>query len=93
MTKHIFEALFLNNDFLKQDSETWSNNSLYREFKQSVTKLCVTNYTAKKEMALIQEYNGLHTKSGEQSQFNLQVVEQYRKFLLSITKAVISKQI
>lgn len=85
-TKKFFEALSLNSDFLKDDPETWSDNPLYCELQRSVAKLRVTNDTAERGVALMQEYNGLRTKSEEQTQFILQVVAQHRKLLRSITK-------
>jgi hypothetical protein len=91
-TNKFFEALSLNSDFLKEDPETWSDNPLYCELQQSVAKLRVTNDTAERGVALMQEYNGLRTKSEEQTQFILQVVAQHRKLLPSITKAAITKQ-
>ena len=91
-TKKFFEALSLNSDFLKEDPRTWSDNPIYCELQESVAKLRVTNDTAERGVALIQEYNGLRTKSEEQTQFILQVVAQHHKLLPSITKAAITKQ-
>lgn len=90
-TMKFFEAIFLNNDFLKEDPETWSCNRTYCQLQQTVAKLRVTNDTAERGVALMQEYNGLRTKSEEQTQFILQVVAEHRKLFPSITKAAITK--
>jgi len=85
-TKKFFDMLNLPNDFLEEDPDTWNSLPSFVEAHNVVAKLWVTNDTAERVVALMQEYNGLRTKSEEQTQFILQVVAQHRKKLPSITK-------
>ena len=85
-TKKFFDMLNLPNDFLEEDPDTWNSLPSFVEAHNVVAKLWVTNDTAERGVALMQEYNGLRTKSEEQTQFILQVVAQHRKKLPSITK-------
>ena len=48
--------------------------------------LTVTNDTAERGVAIIQEYNGLLSKTEEQTQFILQVVKEHRKLFPNALK-------
>jgi hypothetical protein len=64
-------------------SSNWSwdvdSNLDYLKAEEIVRALRVTNDTAERGVAMIQEYSGLLTKSEEQTQFLLQVVAEHRK--------------
>lgn len=76
-TKKFFDTLNISTDFLEKDPALWSGLPSYIEAQKTVGKLRVTNDTAERGVALIQEYNGLRTKSEEQTQFILQVVAEH----------------
>lgn len=67
--KEVFDALSLNSDFLNEDPETLADNPIYREFQKSLGKLYMINDTAEKGVALIQEFDGICSKSKDQTQF------------------------
>ena len=61
------------------DPDTWINNPDYIQAEEIVQELCVTNDTAERGVALMQEYNALLTKDEKQMQFALQIVQEHRK--------------
>jgi hypothetical protein len=55
------------------------NNATYIAAEEIAKSLTVTNDTAERGVALMQQYNGLLSKTEEQTQFIIQVVSEHRK--------------
>jgi len=70
-TCNFFVILGLHQDFLTEDPATWASNAMYITAEEIAKSLTVTNDTAERGVALIQEYNGLLSKTEEQTQFIL----------------------
>lgn len=77
-TLRFFEILNLPSDFLETDVSTWSENESYKTCKSLVTSIKVVNDVAERGVALMEEYNKLHTKDEEQKQYLLLLVKQFR---------------
>jgi hypothetical protein len=75
----IFKLLSLSEAFLEADPITWIIREDYLYGEEIVRQLRVTNDTAERGIAMIQEFSGLLTKDEEQTQFALQVVREHRK--------------
>ena len=75
-------------NLLKEDPNLWLNLPSFVAARKTITELRVKNDTAERGVALVQEYNGLRTKSEEQAQFILQVMAEHRKKLPQITALV-----
>lgn len=78
-TRRFFEITGLPSSFLDNDVETWNDDDAYKSAKSTVLGMKVVNDIAERGVALMDEYNKLHTNDEEQKQFLLLVVQQYRK--------------
>lgn len=75
----IFELLEISPDFLRKDPDEWKTDEHFLLGLEVVRSLRVTNDVAERGVALIQELNNCLTKSEEQTQYLLQVVQQHRQ--------------
>lgn len=66
-------------DFLKTEVETWDNDESYKRNKAIAYSMRVVNDIAERGVALMEEYNKLHTTDEEQKQYLLLLVKDYRK--------------
>ena len=88
-TRKFFEILKISTTFLQEDPVIWCDLPSFTEAQNFVSKLRVTNDTAERGVSLIQQYNGIRTKSEEQTQFIIQLVAEHRKTMPKITKTAI----
>lgn len=79
-TQNFFTITGIPSTFLRQlDVASWDENDEYKVAKSIVTGLKVTNDLAERGVALMDEYNKLHTNDEEQKQFLLLIVQKYRQ--------------
>ena len=78
-TRRFFEMADVSSDFLNTDPENWEDNESYISAKRTARSLRVVNDIAERGVALMDEYNKLHTNDEEQKQFLLLTVKQYRQ--------------
>lgn len=78
-TNRFFEITEISSDFLNTDPENWEDNDSYISAKCTVRSLRVVNDIAERGVALMDEYNKLHTNDEEQKQFLLLTVKEYRQ--------------
>jgi len=88
-TRKFFDILDLSQEFLTEDPSTWAHNRTYIAAEEIAKSLTVTNDTAERGVALIQEYNGLLLKTEEQTQFIMQVVREHRKLFPDARKSTV----
>lgn len=86
-TRKFFTILKLRAEFLDHDPSEWLNDDTYGESLKIVQSVKVVNDAAERGVALIQEFNSSITRSEEQKQFLLQVIENHRREFVSPTKA------
>jgi hypothetical protein len=77
-SRKFFTITGFSSNFLAKDVTQWAEDDEYRRVKASVRCIRVVNDTAERGVALMEEYNKLHTTNEEQKQFMLLVVKQYR---------------
>ena len=92
-TLRFFSTLDLDYTFLQNDPELWEGLQSYDDALKVVENLRVTNDNAERGVALIQEYNQLHTKDEHMKQYLLQVVQEHRKKFPSCSKSVLNMQL
>lgn len=73
-----FELLNIPTDFLQKDVKEWEEDDSYMSGKAVVRSLRVVNDVAERGVALMEEYNKLHTRDEEQKQYLLLLVKQFR---------------
>ena len=78
-SKKFFHLLSIPDSFLKTDPDKWITSPDYLKAEEIVHALRVTNDTAERGVAMIQEYSGLLTRSEKRTQFLLKVVAEHRK--------------
>lgn len=78
-TWRFFDITGLPSKFLDNDVNTWGEDDSYKYAKSAVLGMKVVNDIAERGVALMDEYNKLHTNNEEQKQYLLLVVQQYRK--------------
>lgn len=78
-SRKFFTITGFSSNFLTRDVTQWEEDDEYRRVKACVRSLRVVNDTAERGVALMEEYNKLHTTNEEQKQFMLLVVKQYRQ--------------
>jgi hypothetical protein len=88
-TRNVFVILDLSQDFLNEDPYTWESNTAYIAAEEIAKNLSVTNDTAERGVALMNEYNGLLSKTEEQTQFILQVVKEHRRLFPDARKSTV----
>ncbi|XP_076067742.1 uncharacterized protein LOC143040547 [Oratosquilla oratoria] len=75
-TKRFFELMNIDTSFFDEDPANWKDNPSYQAGLQRVEGLVVTNDTAERGAALVQEFTKSgRTKAEEQLQFLLQIKE------------------
>ncbi|KAG0723597.1 hypothetical protein GWK47_042395 [Chionoecetes opilio] len=75
----LFESLKMKTSFLSKEPDTWSDDEDFKTGVAAVGGLRVINDTAERGIALIQAFNSKITKSEDQRQLLLQVVEEQRR--------------
>lgn len=78
-TYRLFQITGMSPDFLKNDVENWDNDENYKRNKAIVYSMRVVNDIAERGVALMEEYNKLHTTDEEQKQYLLLLVKDHRK--------------
>lgn len=78
-TSRFFEVTGLPCDFLSKDPTQWEEDDNYRSVRATVRSMRVVNDIAERGVALMDEYNLLHTNDEEQKQFLLLTVKNYRQ--------------
>jgi hypothetical protein len=92
-TMRFFKILDLSEDFLEQDPSEWEKEASYQRSRETVHSMKVINDLAERGVALIQEFNSSITRSEEQKQYLLQVVEGHRNAFGAPTKAATVKRV
>lgn len=78
-TRRFFAITGFSSSFLIKDVSQWEEDDDYTSIKASIRCLKVVNDIAERGVALMEEYNKLHTNNEEQKQFLLLTVKEYRK--------------
>ncbi|KAK3873425.1 hypothetical protein Pcinc_021558 [Petrolisthes cinctipes] len=78
-SKLLFERLKFKTSFLSTEPEIWPGDEDFKAGVTVVGGLRITNDTAKRGIALIHAFNTKITKSEDQRQHLLQVVEEHRR--------------
>ena len=78
-TRRFFNITGFSGSFLDKDVEAWTEDEDYKSTRDSVRCMRVVNDIAECSVALMDEYNKLHTTDEEQKQFLLLVVKEYRQ--------------
>src|SRR5277367_5269363 len=86
-----FNALLFSTDFLVNDASTWLQNPSFQNVRKVVSSLTVINDCAERGIALASSFNSSLTKSEEEKQYLLQVVEQHRKEFPDTKKLTVLK--
>ncbi|KAE9528726.1 hypothetical protein AGLY_012301 [Aphis glycines] len=87
----IFERFKIRDDFLRADPKIWKDLEEYKEAKQIISSLKIVNDAAERGVKLMEEFNIKFTKSEDQKQFTLQVVQEYRKRYSGCSREVLKK--
>jgi len=85
-TIRFFQILDLSTDFLEQDPTEWETEVSYQRNRETVRSMKVINDLAERGVSLIQEFKTSITRSEEQKQYLLQVVEGHRNAYSAPTK-------
>ncbi|XP_050541482.1 uncharacterized protein LOC126905632 [Daktulosphaira vitifoliae] len=88
-TKKLFSTLGINQEFLKDQPNTWAQNSNYIQAKNKVESLFVINDPAERGVALMTSFNNCLTNDEEQRQYLIQVVERHRNEYPDCKKATL----
>lgn len=64
---------------MNKDVDHWNEEEDYKKSKEIVQSMRVVNDTAERGVALMEEYNKLHTTDEEQKQFLLLLIKQFRQ--------------
>ncbi|CAB0004092.1 unnamed protein product [Nesidiocoris tenuis] len=70
-TRKFFSITGLSPDFLEREVVTWESDPEYLHIKNIVSSMRVVNDIAERGVALMEEYNKLHTQNEEQKQYLL----------------------
>src|SRR6218665_2101750 len=90
-TMKFFEIIGIASDWLKNDPNLWSQDSVFEATRQIVSGLSFVNDRSERGVALIQEYNQILTKDEGQKQALLQVVSEHRKQFPDAKKSTVVK--
>ena len=85
-TRRFFSITGFSASFLDKDVEAWTEDEDCKSTRDSVRCMRVVNDIAECGVALMDEYNKLHTTDEEQKQFLLLVVREYRQRYLDRSK-------
>ncbi|CAL9702276.1 unnamed protein product [Knipowitschia caucasica] len=77
-TRRFFSITGLPSHFLQNSVSEWEHDDEFKTIKSTVRSMKVVNDIAERGVALMDEYNRLHTNKEEQKQFLLLVVHKYR---------------
>ena len=91
-TNRFFSITGLPSSFLTKNIDLWSVDEDYQTVKNIVHSMRVINDIAERGVALMDDYNKLHTTSEEQKQFLLLVVKEYRQRYSDRTKKTLMNQ-
>ena len=92
-TEMFFNLLDIDKNFLDEDPATWRDIPSYQAGLKRVKGLVVTNDTAQRGVAVVQEFTRSgRAKQEEQLQFLLQVVEDHRKNFPRPTKTLLMRK-
>ena len=86
-----FTALHISTNFLLNDASTWSQNQSFQEAQMVVAALNVVNDCAERGIALASSFNSSITKSEEEKQYLLQIVEKHHKTFPGAKKSTLLK--
>lgn len=78
-TLRFFNITGISAKFLDQDVDSWPEDDDYKMAMATAGSMRVVNDIAERGVALMDEYNKLHTNDEEQKQFLLLVVKDYRQ--------------
>lgn len=91
-TKESLKRFGLDDDVLGTNPATWQDKGFFQETARKLSALSVTNDTAERGVALIQEYNKLLTKKVNQFQFLFQVASEHRAAFPDSRKATLTRK-
>jgi len=78
-TRRFLLNMKMDQKFLTEDPGSWNDRPRYLMARKLVQGIQVTNDTAKRGVALIQEYNRLATHDENQLQFLMHIVTEHRR--------------
>lgn len=78
-TLRFFTITGISSNFLKKNVEDWPKDEGYINGRNIVCSMRVVNDVAERGVALMEEYNKLHTNNEEQKQYLLLLVKEYRQ--------------
>ena len=78
--------------FINKNLEEWSSDAEYSKEKEICENMRVTNDTAERGVALMQEYNQLHTVDEEQKQYLMLVVKKNRNKFPNVKKTTLLRE-
>ncbi|BES98518.1 Hypothetical protein NTJ_11334 [Nesidiocoris tenuis] len=90
-TRKFFSITGLSPDFLEREVVTWESDPEYLHIKNIVSSMRVVNDIAERGVALMEEYNKLHTQNEEQKQYLLLTVKEFRKKFPDSRKSTLLK--
>lgn len=86
-TRKFFELTGVSSEFLQKDPELWEEEESYKSAKEIVENMRIVNDLAERGVALMEEYNKLHTNNEEQKQYLMLLVKDYRQKNPNVNKA------
>lgn len=89
-TLSFFNTIGVSCDFLKKDVKTWKDDDNYNICRTFVHSMKVVNDIAERGVALMDEYNRLHTNNEEQKQYLLLTVKDYRRKFPNTKKSTLT---
>ncbi|CAB0016747.1 unnamed protein product [Nesidiocoris tenuis] len=90
-TRKFFSITGLSPDLLEREVVTWESDPEYLHIKNIVSSMRVVNDIAERGVALMEEYNKLHTQNEEQKQYLLLTVKEFRKKFPDSRKSTLLK--
>jgi len=88
-TKRFFDNFGIPADFLERDVDTWPTDEAYMTAKATASNCHVVNDIAERGVALMDEFNKLHTNDKQQKQYLMLVVKEYRQRYLNRNKTTL----
>lgn len=76
-TMRFFTITGISSAFLQTDVDAWKTNDDYKTAQTTASSIRVINDIAERGVALMDEYNKLHTNNEEQKQFLLLIVKEF----------------
>lgn len=90
-TLRFFSITGIKSGFLKKEVEDWEEDADFKLSRELVRSMKVVNDIAERGVALMQEYNKLHTHNEEQKQFLLLLVKEFRQKYPDSNKSTLCK--